>query len=395
MKNEDKPKGQSNLEKKESSKSDVQYISLNISGIDEKTEEIDVYDLLKTINNRRTILVNTLLIFLALGLIVAILSNEEYTTNVKLLPESQSELPLGRLGSLATQFGFSVAPQASGDILAANLYPDIIKSNAFIVELMDYEVTLANNSQKLPLKVYIDDYQNKSYLKQLITIAVTLKNWVTDESENELSNIDKAFSDQDKINRLIEMSKEDWEILRDIKDRITTILDNETGIVSVSVKMQDPLVAADIADEIVQMLSDYIIDNRTKKARRDAEFVEERFKEAKIQFEQAQRELAEFNDANRGQLTALAKTEEQLLQSRYNLKFNLYNSMAERLEEARIKLQEDTPVINIMEPAAVPDKKSEPNRILILIMFSGFGVFIGVLLIYGLKFWSSFKKSLI
>ena len=377
-------------ENKEIAKSEVQYISLNISGLDENTDELDIYEIFKTVWDEKKTVLQSIAVFTFLGLIIALLSIEEFTSNVKLLPESQAEVPLGRLGSLASQFGLSAVPQTSGDVLSSNLYPEIIRSNAFLIELMEYNVTLENSADQLKLKDYLANHHKSPLIKQVLMFPFSVKNWVTGDSERNISGSDLVFGDEDKINRLISMPKEEWELLRDLRQRISTSIDNETRVVTVSVKMQSPVIAADLADEIVLMLSDYVTQNRTEKARRDVRFIEERFDEAKIRFEKVQRELAEFNDANRGQLTAVARTEEQLLQSRYNLKFNLYNSMAERLEEARIKLQEDTPVINILDTAAIPDERSEPNRIIILILMAGLGAFTGLIIIFG----KQFKKRL-
>jgi uncharacterized protein involved in exopolysaccharide biosynthesis len=68
--------------------------------------------------------------------------------------------------------------------------------------------------------------------------------------------------------------------------------------------------------------------------------------------------------------------------------------MAERLEEARIKLQEETPVVNILEPAAVPDRRSEPKRTQLLILYTIFGGIVGVGLIFGLRVWGHLKSKL-
>ena len=67
--------------------------------------------------------------------------------------------------------------------------------------------------------------------------------------------------------------------------------------------------------------------------------------------------------------------------------------MAERLEEARIKLQEETPVVNILEPAAVPDRRSEPKRTQLMIIYTLLGGIVGVGLIFGLQFWQVVKTK--
>lgn len=380
-------------EKSSESKPEIRYVPLDIRTMEEDDDELDFVEVFRKFWEGRKTIFRTVLIFILLGLTVAILSTVEYTSQVKLLPETQQSTSLGSLGGLAQQFGFSAGSQPITEGIPSIIYPDIIQSNAFLQELMEYEVTLPGSSQRVTLEEYIEDYQESSILGFLIRAPFKIKAWLIGDDEEELTLLDRTIADQEKLNRLIRMPKEDWNTLRKIRNRITTTQNSETGVVTISVEMRDPVITAEVADQVVQMLSEYITENRTEKARQDLEFIEKQFENAKTRFEEAQRELAAFNDANRGQLTAMARTEEQLLQSRYNLNFNLYNSMAERLEEARINLQEETPVVNILEPAAVPDKRSEPNRILILIAFTIIGVIIGVAIIFIKPFWKKIESE--
>jgi uncharacterized protein involved in exopolysaccharide biosynthesis len=157
----------------------------------------------------------------------------------------------------------------------------------------------------------------------------------------------------------------------------------ENGVVTVSVRMPEARMAADVADQVVQFLTDYITEYRTGKARRDMEFISERYDESLSRFELAQVNLARFRDENRGQLTEVGRIQQERLQSEFDHTFNLYSTMATRLEEARIKLQEDAPVVNILEPAAVSDRRSAPKRGKILVFSLILGVALGVGLIFG------------
>lgn len=377
------------------SEPEIRYVPVDIRAVDEGDSEIDLIDILKILwDGRRTIL-KTVLVFIVLGLAVALLSVEEYTSEVEILPETQQGMSLGSLGGLAQQFGFSAPVQQGGEEISANLYPSIIQSNLFLQELMNYEVNVPNGSEKISLAEYMESYQHRSWVMAVIRFPLTFKSWVTSWFKSDPASIENRIANDQASQRLVRMPGDEWEILRNIRNRITATINNETGEVTVSVEMQDPVIAASVADEVVQNLSDFITEKRTEKTRRNVEFIEERFEEAKTQFEEAQKELAAFNDANRGRLTAMARTEEQLLQSRYDLAFNLYNSLAERLEEARIKLQEETPVISIIEPAAVPDRRSTPNRTLILIVFILLGITIGVGIVFFKPFINTFKKEII
>lgn len=319
---------------------EIRYVSLDVRAIEgEDNDEINIVEAIRALWEGRKTVLKTVAVLAVIGLIVALVSVEEYTSEVKVLPDSQESTSLGALGGLAQQFGFSAAPQTSGEGIPANLYPAIIRSNIFLNELMAYEVSLTGGSERVTLETYFSGYQAFSLFKYTVMLPFTFKKWLTSGGGNETTAVDQAIADNDKLNRLVRMSREDWRILRQLRNRISVTQDSETGSVTIQVKMQDPVIAADIADEVVQMLSEYITEKRTEKARQDVRFIEERFEEAKERFEEAQKELAAFNDANRGQLMAMARTEEQLLQSRYDLNFNIYNSMAERLEQARIKLQ--------------------------------------------------------
>ena len=378
---------------------EVRYVPIEyLQAMQDDDDEIDLLGLVKTVWDGRMLIAKTVIVFIALGLIVALGSPEEYESQVRLMPETQQQSTLGGLGGLARQFGVSTGPQQMTEGIPPNLYPDITQSTVFLRELLDYEVNLPEGGDTVTLMNYFREHQSASLLgfvrRYTIRLPFTVLGWFRSSGEAEITEIDRELAGSEKMQRLVRMSREEWNILRSLRDRISTNVNRDSGVVTVSVKMQDDVIAADVADEVVVRLSSYITDYRTEKARRDVEFIEQRYDEARERFEEAQRELARFNDENRGQLTAMARTEEQTLQSRYNLTFNLYNTMAERLEEARIKLQEETPVVNILEPAAVPDRRSEPQRGKILIFYSLFGGILGVSLIFIFQFVNTLRNKL-
>ena len=388
----DKPK------KSEKHPPEVRYVPLEyLQAIQDDDDEIDLLELAKTIWDGRKLILKTVIIFIAIGLFVALTSTEEYESQVRLLPETQQQSSLGGLGGLARQFGVSAGTQQLSEGIPPDLYPDITQSNVFLRELLDYRITLEESNETVTLLEYFSEHQKASALSTIsrytIQLPFTVLGWIRNSGEEEFTAVDRELAGSEKMQRLVRMSREEWRTLRNLRERISVSIGRDTGVVTVTVKMQNSDIAADVADEVVVRLSSYITDYRTEKARRDVDFIEQRYEEARERFEEAQRELARFNDENRGQLTALARTEEQRLQSQYNLTFNLYNTMAERLEEARIKLQEETPVVNVLEPAAVPDRRSEPKRGLLLVIFTLLGGIMGVGLIFGLQFWQVVKTK--
>lgn len=343
-----------------------------------KDDEIDLVALMLHIWNGRVLILKTVGVFVVLGLFVALFGTVKYSSTVKLIPESTRGSSLGSLGGLASQFGlgnFSAAAEAGS--IPTEFYPEIIYSIPFLQTLMAYETHIPEKGAKMSLYEYLDE-KNKSSATSFIkkhTIGL-LKNLRGDEvgydRESEQSN-----------RMVVLLTKEEYGVIEDLKKRIGVSIGKNPGTINVTVSMPDPLLAADVANKVSQLLSDYIIDYRTDKARVDLIFVEARLAEAKERFEVAQERLALFRDASHGRQTAMAQTEEQRLQSEYDLTFNVYNTLSRQMEEARLKVQEETPVIKIIEPALVPQEKSAPKRKLIMIVCVFLGGFVGLGIVLG------------
>ena len=377
-------------------KSEVLYVPIEyLQSIQDNEDRIDIFELIKTVWGGRFLILKFLAVFILIGLFTAYFSIEEYTSEAKLIPESQQAMSLGGLGGLARQFGVIQQQASQGDNISPNLYPDITASTLFLQRLLETTITLPIDNTELTILEYLRDHQQVpigNYIRRYtIRLPFTIWNALTRGAAEETGMITEPVYDE---GRVVKLSSLEWAMLRTLRGRISTQIDRETRIVRVSVRMQDPDVAAEVADKVVSLLSEYIIEYRTEKTRENKAFIEDRFTEAREQFEESQEELALFIDQNRGQLTAMAQTRQQLLQSRYDLTFNLYNAMAERLEDARIKLQEETPVLSIIEPPAVPDRPSEPNRRVIVIVHTFLGGMLGVGMVFAIRFLAFLKVKL-
>lgn len=140
--------------------------------------------------------------------------------------------------------------------------------------------------------------------------------------------------------------------------------------------MQDPLISADVAHSIVIKLQTYITHYRTQKAKKDLEFTEKVLKESRSAYYKAQQAYAAFEDGNKNIISASYRTEQERLRNEMTLTFNVYNTLAQKLEQDKLRVQEQTPVYTIIEPATVPLKASSPKKLLILVAFI-FLAFIG------------------
>ena len=78
-----------------------------------------------------------------------------------------------------------------------------------------------------------------------------------------------------------------------------------------------------------------------------------------------------------------------------NLAYQVYSQVAQQLQVARAKIQEEKPVFAVVEPATIPLEPSGTSRKTILlgvILFVIFGV--GVWKLLGHSYWNQVRKKL-
>ena len=72
-------------------------------------------------------------------------------------------------------------------------------------------------------------------------------------------------------------------------------------------------------------------------------------------------------------------SELQKLESEYQLQQNILINLASEYNNNRIKLNKDTPIFSVIDEVSVPNVRSEPNRLLIIIFY----VFLGLIISMG------------
>jgi uncharacterized protein involved in exopolysaccharide biosynthesis len=201
------------------------------------------------------------------------------------------------------------------------------------------------------------------------------------------TNDDKREIGEEELNPFM-LKPNEAGVVNNLGKRITVSVDKKTGVTTLSVTMQDPLISANVTTIVLKNLQDYITDYRTNKARHDLEFTEKLYKEARENYDIAQQKYAQYMDENQNTILQLARIKEESLLNERNLTYNIYTQIAQQLQLAKAKVQEITPVYTVVEPATVPLQPSKPNKMLILIGF----VFLGGLGSIG---WVIFVKELV
>ena len=167
------------------------------------------------------------------------------------------------------------------------------------------------------------------------------------------------------------LTEDEYNIANAISGKIQYNYDKKTGVVSVTVNDFDPLVCALIVDTISNRLQDFIMDYRTKKARNDLEYTQRIYDQTKADYEESNERYVAAVDANWDIVNETAKARLEALSNEKTLKYQTFSAAAQKLEAAKAKLQEATPVTTILQGASVPQKPAGPKRVLItlLLMF--------------------------
>jgi len=331
-------------------------------------DEIDLVEVAKTIWANRRIIYRTVAVFFVLGLLVAFLSPVEYESETILLPEIQDQQAGGAAGKLLQQFGglagISVGDMSTGSI-SPQLYPQILKSTPFLLHLMDQRVYFSKEDTTVTLYEYFTEIKSPS----VISLAMGYTIGLPGKIKKLFTKVEPDFISELRTEGAVKMTEDQKKVAENLVERLNVELDNKIGTVKVIAEMPDPEAAAALNKIATNYLTEFITSYRINKVQLNLDFISERYAEAKENFETAQLALANFRDKNVVVTTSRARTEEERLQTEYNLAFNIYNTLAQQLEQAKIKVQEETPAFSVLEPVKVPLEKSKPRRTMIL-MFS-------------------------
>lgn len=329
--------------------------------IDEE-QEIDLLELAKKLWDSRRLIIKWGIIGAVAGIIIAFSIPKEYTTEIHLAPESTGQGgSSGNLGALAAMAGISMGGGGGKDAVNPQLYPDIVSSLPFSVELFDVEVTDIKGEKNETVREYIKN-----------DISTPWWSFITSLPGRIIGGVMSLFKDSPDITEnaepdLFRLTPEENGIAGALAQRVSVEVNSKTGIISIGVTMQDPMVSAMLADTVAERLKEYVIDYRTNKARADLEYAQKLNDEAREDYYAAQQRYANYVDKNKGIILQSIRTEEVRLQNEMSLAFNLYNTTAQQLQIAKAKVQEITPVYTIVQPATVPLAPSKPSKMLILV----------------------------
>ncbi|MCC5943262.1 MAG: hypothetical protein JJU37_17090 [Balneolaceae bacterium] len=389
--------------------SDVQEKSSIISDEEKDQDsfqliEIDLVEKAELIWSERKLIIIISTLFFLLGLFHYSFAPSEYESTSMLIHEIESTGNFDGGGALLRSLTGMNIPSSSGNLSAAatgraplpvSLYPLIINSTDFQKDLilrelefstLDTNMTLYsyfNNHYQSPLRGRVYSYilDMSIYLPYNIYRAIrrninSIRNSKRSESNSTESSEESIQVVEVIDERLLSVSNSERRVIENMRNRITLNIGGSTT--EIITKLPDPKAAALVNAILVERIQDYMTEYRIEKAQQNLNAVIRQYNEARERYEDANQELARFQDENINLSTATARIHEEHLRNQRNLRFSVYNSISQEVEQARMVLEQQIPVFNVLEKPNIPNSASGGSSDLILVFSIVIGLFSGV-----------------
>lgn len=324
------------------------------------------------------------LIFLLSVVIVAFMP-KQYTVTVTLAPEAgqNGEGMLSGVASMLGMGGFNVGEDA--DALTAQLYPNIVGSTPFLVDMLDTRVKTANGKMDTTLQAYI--ISQFTFVQKVKSLPYRAKKAITDMFKDPIvlaQGGESRYLTEEKSG-LVSILRECFEVAVDKKTSVSTIM----------VTFNDQMVTAMVADTLVQKLQEKITEYRVAKAVDDCKYWEEIYEESKEDYFTKQNEYAKYVDTNKNLVLQSVIAEQERLENEALLAYQIYSNVATQLQMARAKVQEAKPAFVVVQPATFPYEASGTSKTTRVLIYTFLGMAAVIAwYLFGKEYWAVCKSKL-
>ncbi len=345
-------------------------------------QEVSLLDIALVLARHRRVIVRSVAVCGFIALLFALFASSQYTSWARVIREVENDAMTRNMSglSLLSGFGLNLGGAATG--LTAVAYPDVALSrevrlavvrDTFYFPDVDATMTFAAYTELAPgFGETVFNYT----LGLPLTLKRALRRYLIPAGPT------GAGAAEDYPTRAEE------EAMKDIAELISIGVDDETGLMTLSARTDNPVLSAQLAQSFVDRLVERVRDIRTKKSREDLVFIERQFKAAEDSLRNAENALAAFDDRNVNPQSARLRTERDRLMRLVSFKSELYSDLQAQLTQAEIDLQRSTPVITVLEQPVPPMESSGPQRTLTLFL----GLVVGGVIGLGLAFFQSYLE---
>lgn len=341
-------------------------------------DAVDLQQLYGRVRDNRMLILKVTGAFLLLGLLAAIVHPNEYMSEAVLMPEmkttgSDASSLLQTYGGILGLGGMSGMGELQEGTIQPEVYPMIVRSPSFIDNLLRREYYFSELDTTLTGYDYFTAHYRPNLFELVANYTIKLPSRIAGPQHP--PQLPEWLMEEMELDRPIRLSDRELEIVEKLISRIDVDLNVETGVLLLAVTVPDRAASAQLNRNLIHLLKEFVEEYATQKAKEDLAFSEIQFEQAQNHFDETQQRLAEFLDKNANIQSARVRAEEQKLMAEFDIAYNRYQNVSDRLLEAKVKVQEHTPVFKTIQELNLPVLTARPNRIIMILLFVIFGLF--------------------
>ena len=357
----------------------------------EDEEGIDIMALVKQLwDGRKTVIITTC-IFIALGFVAALTMKRTYSVSTVMVPQVGGSKS-SSLSSLASLAGIDLSSGSSGAELSPLIYPQIVNSVPFRKELMYTPIHYAKVDTAVSMFTYNIEIAKPTVIENVKKYTIGLPGVIMKAIRKEKPDIVLPAGGADDTPKPLVLTKDEVKVLKAVSESVSLSVDKKEGYITLNVVGSEPIQTAELAMKAQQLLQEEITRFRIEKSQSELEYIQARYDEMKAEAESYQEQLARITDKTQNVTTTKDRIEHDRIQSKYNTANSIYSELSKQLEQAKLQVKRDTPVLTVIQPVTVPDRPSN-SRAKTLIVWTFFGGILGCGIVLAKNYWPKLKEQ--
>jgi uncharacterized protein involved in exopolysaccharide biosynthesis len=175
--------------------------------------------------------------------------------------------------------------------------------------------------------------------------------------------------------------------MRALRSLVNATVSQQTGLVTLTVKARAPALARAVADRLLELVNQFNLESRQSQAGQERRFTERRLEEVQQELRAAENRLQTFMQQNRSYENSPGlRFEQDRLARDLTMRQQVYTTLAQAFEQARIEEVRDTPVITVVERPDTPARPDPRGLLKRAGIALALGLVLGIMLAFGREY---------
>ena len=306
-------------------------------------KEYTIKDLINIVYSDWKLFYSTSIGIVFITIIYVLVVSPLYMSKAKVLTNNGMGNSIGKISSLASQFGVSIGPgtESSSSDFSPEVYLEILNSRRLFNELCMITFNIKDNNN--------DSFKN-----------ITLLEYLSENSSYKSEEIANEYAFQEFYESVMKSSKN---------------IDSSSITIEVRTKNKD--LSFQLLESTVLILNKIQLDFKTEKIKSKKDFITQQIKKTSSDLELAENEWMKIQRSNVSPKSSLLLLKEEKLKREVIILTNVYTNLKNELEITKIEEVEQNKSVDIIDPPNYPVLKDWPKRKIMVIQSFFFGIILG------------------